>query len=181
MADESREEIILNEIQKIKSSKQTVRTYFENKDVPFSREQYYRYCKILKKYGEEGLRDKRIDGNRTILTDRIKDYIIYTVSENRSITSSQLQNKILAQFNVKISESSLNNLRASLSLTRISEPIERTQHMNSGGGEILTTLAYYTNVINIFTSTIIERLNNVRQSQLFQQNKSNIEDHTYTR
>src|SRR3989304_8579447 len=84
MAQESREETILNEIQKIKSSKQTVRTYFETNNVPFSREQYYRYCKILKKYGEDGLRDKRIDGNRTILTDRIKDYIIYTVSENRS-------------------------------------------------------------------------------------------------
>lgn len=181
MVEESRDEKILNEIQKIKSSKQTVRTYFENNYVPFSREQYYRYCRIIKKYGEKGLKDKRIDGNRTLLTERIKDYIIHTVSENRSMPSSQLQNKILSQFKVKISESSLNNFRASLSLTRISEPIEQTQHLKSGGGEILTTLAYHTNIINVFTSTIIERLNNVRKSHLFVQNKSNIEDHTDTR
>ena len=181
MASEKREEVILSEIQKIQDSKQTVRDYFENNYVPFSREQYYRYCRIIKKQGEEGLRDKRIDGNRTILTDRIKDYIIYTVSENRSIASSQLQDKILNQFNVRISESSLNNFRASLSLTRIPELIEKTQHIKSGGGEILTSLAFYTNIINIFTSTIIERLNGVRQSQLFEQNKSNAEDHPDTR
>jgi hypothetical protein len=79
MASETREEVILSEIQKIQDSKQTVRDYFENNYVPFSREQYYRYCRIIKKQGEEGLRDKRIDGNRTILTDRIKDYVFTQV------------------------------------------------------------------------------------------------------
>jgi transposase len=181
MANESRKEVIIREIQKIQESTQTVRDYFENNDVPFSREQYYRYCRIIKKQGEEGLKDKRIDGNRTLLTDRIKDYIIHIVSENRSMASSQLQNKILNQFDVKISESSLNNFRASLSLTRIPEPIEKTQHIKSGGGEILTSLTFYTSIINIFTNTIIERLNCVRQSQLFEQNKNNVEDHPDTR
>jgi hypothetical protein len=40
MAIEKREEVILIEIQKIQDSKQTVRDYFENNYVPFSREQY---------------------------------------------------------------------------------------------------------------------------------------------
>jgi hypothetical protein len=53
--------------------------------------------------------------------------------------------------------------------------------MKSGGGEILTALAYHINIINIFTNTIIEQLNSVRQSQLFQQNKNKIEDNTDTR
>jgi hypothetical protein len=98
MAIENREEVILSEIHKIQESKQTVRDYFESNYVPFSREQYYRYCRIIKKQGEEGLRDKRCDGNRTKLTERIKDYIIYTVSENKSMASSQLQKNILSQF-----------------------------------------------------------------------------------
>ena len=68
-----------------------------------------------------------------------------------------------------------------MSLTRIPEPIEKTQHIKSGGGEILTSLTFYTNIINIFTSTIIERLNDVSQSQLFEQNKSNAEDQPDTR
>ena len=56
---------ILNIIQKIKESKQPVITYFKQYSVPFSRVQYHRYCKTLQKYGEEGLRDKRKDGNYT--------------------------------------------------------------------------------------------------------------------
>jgi len=178
MVIENREEVILNEIQKIQESKQTVRDYFENNYVPFSREQYYRYCRIIKKQGEDGLKDKRIDGNRTKLTERIRDYIIYTVSENRSMASSQLQKNILSKFNVNISESSLNTFRASVSLTTIPEIKETIQHQKSGGGEILTSLAFSTKIIDIFTNTIMERMNEVRQSPLFEQNISNEEDHS---
>ncbi|MCG7847966.1 MAG: helix-turn-helix domain-containing protein, partial [ANME-2 cluster archaeon] len=168
---------ILITIQKIKDSKEPVRRYFRNNYVPFSQAQYYNYCKILQKYGEEGLVDKRIDGNRTKLTERIKDYIIYTVSENRSMASSQLQKNILSQFDVNISESSLNTFRASESLTRIPETKETTQYQKSGGGEILTSLAFSTKIIDIFTNTILGRMNEVRQSQLFEQNITNEEDH----
>ena len=177
MSEDERINEILITIQKIKDSKEPVRRYFINNIVPFSQAQYYNYCKILKKYGEEGLRDKRIDGNRTKLTERIKDYIIYTVSENRSMASSQLQKNILSQFDVNISESSLNTFRASVSLTTIPEIKETIQYQKSGGGEILTSLAFSTKIIDIFTNTIIERMNEVRQSQLFEQNKTNKEDH----
>jgi hypothetical protein len=177
MSDDERINEILITIQKIKDSKEPVRRYFRNNYVPFSQAQYYNYCKILQKYGEEGLVDKRIDGNRTKLTERIKDYIIYTVSENRSMASSQLQKNILSQFDVNISESSLNTFRASESLTRIPETKETTQYQKSGGCEILTSLAFSTKIIDIFTNTILERMNEVRQSQLFEQNRTNEEDH----
>jgi transposase len=177
MTCENREEVILSEIQKIQESKQTVRDYFENNYVPFSREQYYRYCRIIKKQGEDGLKDKRINGNRTKLIETIKDYIIYTVSENKSMASSQLQKNILSQFDVNISESSLNTFRASVSLTRIPETKETIQYQKSGGGEILTSLAFSTKIIDIFTNTIMERMNEVRQSTLFEQNRTNEEDH----
>lgn len=174
--DERINEIIIT-IQKIKESKEPVRRYFRNNYVPFSQAQYYNYCKILQKYGEEGLKDKRIDGNRTKLTERIKDYIIYTVSENRGMTSSQLQKNILSQFDVNISESSLNTFRTSVSLTRIPETKEITQYQKSGGGEILTSLAFSTKIIEIFTNTIMERMNEVYQSPLFEQNRTNEDDH----
>lgn len=177
MLDDERINGILITIQKIKDSKEPVRRYFRNNYVPFSQAQYYNYCKTLQKYGEEGLVDKRIDGNRTKLTERIKDYIIYTVSENRSMASSQLQKNIHSQFDVNISESSLNTFRASESLTRIPETKETTQYQKSGGGEILTSLAFSTKIIDIFTNTILERMNEVRQSQLFEQNRTNEEDH----
>jgi transposase len=152
MSEEERIGEILRTIQTIKESKQPVIAYFKQNSVPLSRAQYYRYCKTLQNYGKEGLRDKRKDGNYTKLTERIKDYIVSTVKENRSIPSSQLQRKILNQFDVKISESRLNNFRASVSLTRLLTPKEEEyKRQKSGGGEILTCLAFFTHLIDLYT------------------------------
>jgi len=119
MSEEGRIYEILSTIHKIGELKQPVSVYFNQNSVPFSRAQYYCYRRILQKYGEKGLRDKRKDGNYTKLTERIKDCVIAIVKENRSISSPQFQGKILNQFGVQISVSSLNNFRASVSLTRL--------------------------------------------------------------
>jgi len=178
MSEEERICEILNAIQNIKDSKLPITTYFEQNSVPFSREQYYRYCRTLQKSGAYGLHDKRKYGNYTKLTERIKDYIVSTVKENPSISSPQLQSKILNQFDVKISESSLNTFRASVSLTRITTPKEeKYKHQKSGGSEILTCLAFITGIIEIYTKTILERVNEIRQSPLFEQNKNIGEDY----
>lgn len=178
MLEEERICDILNAIQNIKDSKLPITKYFEQNSVPFSREQYYRYCRTLQKSGEDGLHDKRKYGNYTKLTERIKDYIVSTVKENQSISSPQLQSKILNQFDVKISESSLNTFRASVSLTRITTPKEeKYKHQKSGGSEILTCLAFITGIIEIYTRTILERVNEIRQSPLFEQNKNIGEDY----
>jgi rubrerythrin len=165
MSEDERFEEILNTIQKIKDSKQPVTDYFKQNEVPFSRAQYYNYCKTLQKCGEEGLKDKRTDGNNTKLSQRIKDYIVTIVDENQSISSKQLQNKILNKFNATISKTCINSFRASESLTRtplISVPENQSQ--KSGGGEILTFLAFYTNIIDIITKTIIQRIDEIRHS-----------------
>nr|QNT35469.1 hypothetical protein EKMJPAOO_00019 [uncultured Methanosarcinales archaeon] len=154
MPEEERISEIISTIQKIKESKQPVTTYFEQNPVPF-------YVK---------------------LTERIKDYIVSTVREDRSISSPQLQNKILNQFDVKISESSLNNFRTSVSLTRLPRPKEeRYKDQKSGGGAILTSLAFATRIIELFTRTILDQVDDVRQSSLFKQNKNIGKDHPDTR
>jgi len=79
MSEEERICEILSTIRKIEESKQPISVYFNQNSVPFSRAQYYRYRRILQKYGEEGLRDERKDGNYTKLTERIKDYVIAIV------------------------------------------------------------------------------------------------------
>ena len=177
MPEEDRIIDILETIKKIQESKQPIKKYFETNFVIFSRAQYYNYCRILKKYGEEGLIDHRKDGNNTKLTQRIKDYILSTLSENRSMVSSQLKNKILYQFDVNISEESLNNFRSSVSLTRISVSKETTQYQKSGGGEIFTSVAFEAHIIDIFTNTILDRMNEIRDSPIFEQNRTNIENH----
>jgi hypothetical protein len=177
MPEEDRIIDILETIKKIQESKQPIKKYFETNFVLFSRAQYYNYCRILKKYGEEGLIDHRKDGNNTKLTQRIKDYILSTLSENRGIVSSQLKTKILDQFDVNISEESLNNFRSSVSLTRIPVSKETTQYQKSGGGEIFTSVAFEAHIIDIFTNTILDRMNEIRDSPIFEQNRTNKENH----
>ena len=67
MSKNARVQEILSTVQKIKDSKLSVTDNFKQNEVPFSRAQYYNNCKTLKKYGEEGLKDKRINGNNTKL------------------------------------------------------------------------------------------------------------------
>lgn len=182
MTGEDRIDEILKTTKKIEESKQPVKKYFENNFVPFSRSQYYAYCKTLQKYGEEGLRDHREDGNYTKLTQRIKDFILATVEENRSISSSQLKNKILSIFGVNLSEASINIFRASESITRIPLiSVPEYQHKKSGGGEVLTAFAFYTGIIDIITKTIIQRIDEIRHTESVDQTKTFELDHPEVR
>lgn len=177
MLKEDRISNIVEEIHKIQDSKLPLTTYFSQNSVPFSKGQYYRYCKILQKSGEEGLYDKRKDGNYTKLTERIKDYIEFIVNEDRTQSSSQIQSKILNQFGVVISPSCLNTFRASISLTRFTAPKEeKYTRQYSSGGDIFTSLAFFTGIIETYTQTIVERMNEISESPQFEKNKSFGED-----
>jgi len=176
-----RVEDVLNILRKIDESEESARNYFKKNQVPFSRAQYYTYRRTLQKDGEEGLHDKRKDGNYTKLTERMKDCLVSIVKENRSISSSQLQSKIVDRFGVKISVSSLNNFRASVSLTRLPASREQYKRQKSGGGEILTSLAFATHISELFTRTILDRVNGVCQSTVLEQNKNVEKDHSDTR
>lgn len=80
MKKEERVQRILTTIKNIKMSDLSVNKYFTVHDVPFSRGQYATSCHILKQYGEEGLYDKRHEGNSTKLPQRIRDeYLMPTV------------------------------------------------------------------------------------------------------
>ncbi len=172
---------IITTIKKIQESKQPVKKYFENNFVPFSRSRYYKYCKAMQKYGNEGLRDHREDGNQTKLTQTIKNYIQSTVKENRSISSTQLKSKILDIFGISLSEDTINIFRESESLTRI--PIKKPEYerQESGGGEILTFLAFYTGIIEIITKTIIERRDEIHQTESIDRAKTFKPDHPEAR
>jgi hypothetical protein len=165
-------EKILYAINKIKTSPLSVREYFKTNTVSFSQAQFYNYCKILKKYGEEGLYDKRQDGNSTKLIQPIKDYIEFTVKEDKSISSSQVAEKIQKEFKTKISRQSINNYRKSVGLIKESPSKEKQyQRQESGGGEIITSLALYTNLIDLFTQTIQKCVNEVKELPSFEEAK----------
>ena len=177
MSEDKRIDEILDTIQKIKDSKLSVTDYFNLNDVPFSRAQYYNYCNILKISGKQGLIDKRIDGNNTKLSQSIKEYIVTLIEEYQNISSTQLQTKIFNKFNIIISKTSINRFRASISSTRIPIYKPEQQSQKSGGGEILAFLAFKTDIIEIITKTIKQRIDEIQQKDSTGQSKTFKPDH----
>ena len=174
---EERIQEILNTIQKIKDSKESVNNYFRINDVPFSKAQYYNYLKCLKKYGENGIRDKRENGNNKKLTQSIGDYISIRIKEEPSISASQLQLIIQKQYDTSLSRSSINAFRKSKGFPR--RPVKKKEYklQRSGGGEILTSLAFFTGIIDTITKTIVKCVDDLRESSLFVKSKKIKKDH----
>jgi len=174
---EERIQEILSTIQEIKDSGKSVTSYFSRSAVPFSKAQYYNYLRCLKKYGEEGLRDKRRDGNNRKLTQRIKDYIAVCIKEERGISASQLRIRVQNQFDTDISKSSINDFRKSKGLPR--QPVKEKEYesQRSGGGEILTSLAFFSGILEVFTKVIMARVGEVRKSPAFSKSQTMKKDY----
>ena len=175
---EERIQEILSSIQQIKDSGQSVNSYFRTRSsVPFSKAQYYNYLKRLKEFGENGLRDKREDGYNRKLTESIKDYITIYVGEDPSISANDMRIKVQKRFDVDISRSSINDFRRLEGLVRQPSPKEEYEFQKSGGGEILTGLAFFSGIIEVITETIAGRIDEVRESSSFTESRTMKKDH----
>ena len=101
----------------------------------------------------------------------LKNYIISEVKESPSISSAKLVNKIKKRFKITISRHSINNFRKSVGLTRQAPTKEEEYEIQeSGGGEILTSLAFYTKIIEVITKTIMQKAYEVSRQPLFEKN-----------
>ena len=179
---EDRIQTILNEIHSIKASDLSVNKYFEVHDVPFSRVRYYTYCKLLKEYGENGLRDRRKDGNPTKLTQRIQDCIRFLVRQEPSISTRELRRIIHEEFDTELSKSSVNNFRKSQGLlTSTSVTRSNALPQPSGGGELLTGLACVSGILDVLTTTIMERVQEIRQTDAFSKNQQRDKEPAHVR
>jgi len=174
---EERVHDILGAIQQIKKSGQSISSYFRTSTVPFSKAQYYNYLKRLKEYGENGLRDKRQEGNNRRLTQSIIDYITIRAKEEPSMSASQLRMEIVSRFEAGVSRSSINDFRKSSGLVRQPSKEKERETQKSGGGEILTSLACCSGIIDAITGTILERIDEVRRSSAFAKSRCMKKDH----
>ena len=179
---EGRTETISVAIKQIANSGQSVREYFATHPVPFSRVQYYTYCKTLKERGEAGLRDKRKNGNYRKVTQAMRDYLTMRVQEEPSISERELRDAIKKRFRTTISKATLNNLRRSEGMRREKLPAKPERiRRRSGGGEILTSLVFYSGILDVLSKTIMSRIDEVRESPSFRPKKGTGKDHPRSR
>ncbi len=177
MEKEERIQEILSTIKKIKDSTKSVNNYFSTSTTPFSKAQYYNYLKILKEYGENGLRDKRENGHNRKLSENIKNYITVCIEEEPNTSAKDMRMKIQKQFEVDISRSSINDFRKSRGLLRQPLPKEECESQRSGGGEILTGLAFFSGIIETITDIVVRRIDEMRKSSSFSGSQTTKKDH----
>ena len=175
---EERAKAILEAIRLIRNSKLSVREYFATHPVPFSRVQYYAYCKVLKERGETGLRDRRQKGNYRKVTQAIRDYLTMRMQEEPRISEQELRDSIQTRFGTTISKATVNNIRKAEGMLREKLPAKTEPiHKRSGGGEILTSLVFYSGILDMLTKTIMNRLDEVRESPSFKPKMGTGKDH----
>ena len=169
---EERTEAILAAIKRIENSGLSVREYFATHTLTFSRVQYYTYCETLKERGEAGLKDKRKNGNYRKVTQAMRDYLTMRMQEEPSRAERELRDAIKKRFRTTISKATLNNLRRSEGMRREKLPAEPERiRRRSGGGEILTSLVFYSGILDVLTKTIMSRIDEVRESPSFRAKK----------
>lgn len=166
-----REKQILEIINDVKISNQSVPKYFSSHNVPFSIRQYYTYLKSYKENGMKGLYDHRKEGNAKKITLEVEHYLIGMLENNRELSTSEVISQINRRYNINIKRHTVNNFRKKHGLERIKKESEHTEEVQFAGFEIVAALAYHTRIFDVWANAIKKHIENVKKSILFKKNQ----------
>ena len=172
-----REKQIVDIINDVRRSGVTPRKYFLTHDMPFSIAQYHRYVKQYDKYGINGLYDHRKEGNARKVTSDVEHYLMGLLKNNRGLSVSDIRSDLEKQFDIDVKRSMINNFRKKHGLERIKKEPEHTENVQFAGFEIVAALAYHTGIFDVWSNTIREHTENVKESNLFKENQKLGADH----
>ena len=164
-----RESTILQVMDEVENSPFSINRYFKGKETPFGRAQYYLYKKALRERDVEGLHDQRSKGNNLKFTSGMKNFVKSLLENNRSISSSEVQNAIENEFGIAISNTVINDFRRENDLSWIRPTKERQPLNESGASEIAIALALDTGLIDAITDSICLCVQKKRESETFKE------------
>jgi len=164
-------------MKKVERSSLSVNQYFKEKDVPFRRAQYYLYKNILEKRGMEGLYDRRSKGNNLKFTGEMKGFVKGLLEYNRSLTSAEVQTALENEFGVTVSNTSIKDFRRKNDLSWVCSKRKHVSLDESGGSELIISLALESGVIDVFTDLICECVERKRDSEVFKESALIQKDH----
>jgi transposase len=161
----------------IEESTLSVNQFFNTNNSPFSKSQYYIYKKILETKGTEGLSDKRIEGNNLKFSDNIKNYVQGLVRHNPFISTIEIQIEIESHFNIKISNTTIKNFRRDTGLICVHPEKEDNPVFESSAAEIPLALALGTGLMDMFTDSIGQSIEEKRTSGVLERSEQLEKDH----
>jgi len=166
-------------INKIEKSKLSIKDFFENYPVPFSRSQYYIYNKKLKESGESGLRDKRSEGGNKKLTPESEAFITGCVESNPTISPQWIQESLSRRFGIILTPSGITRVLQRLDLIsdkrtkgRPRKYDQEVQHNSCGGFELIIALAYHLGWPQMTAGAIKETIKSLKRTKAFRSSES---------
>jgi len=114
--------------------------------LPFSRAQFYRYCKTLEEGGTEAVADGRSQGNNRRLDPESEGFLVGYVSAHPQATQTELRNELLRRFGIEISQPGISHClkRLGISQERGSVAEESpSQPVAYAGFELVVALAWH--------------------------------------
>jgi len=172
-----RQNEILKLFKNVDSSDLSAKKYFTTYETPVSLSQYYRLRKQFEQQGFAGLEDNRTTGNARKLSPQQAELVSAVLTYNRHSTSKSLQYELQNKWGIELDISRLDQLRRELNLTRIKPKIETVQAVKFAGIEIFSALVHHIGILEHWNQTIKKRLQQIKQSELYQNQNSQNRPH----
>ena len=181
MAKDKRLSSILKFFKKVEKSDLSAKKYFATHETPMSVVQYFRLKKRFQEHGDAGLIDQRHAGNARKVTSEQVELVHGVFAYNRRLSSQALQHELRNQWKIDLGPRRLDQLRQQFNLTRVaSAPDKKKETVQLAGIEIFSALAHHVGILKHWSTTIQQRLHQVKQTQRYDEDSSG-DDHNYAR
>jgi hypothetical protein len=181
MAKDKRLSSILKFFKKVEKSCLSAKKYFATHETPMSIVQYFRLKKRFHEHGDVGLIDQRHAGNARKVTSEQVKLMRGIFAYNRHLSSQALQDELRSQWKIELSPRRIDQLRQQFHLTRVAAaPEQKKETVQFAGIEIFSALAHYVGILKHWSTTIQQRLQQVKQTRRYD-GDSGGDDYNYAR
>ena len=177
-----REEEILKVFKRVEKSDLSAKDYFATNQTPISLPQYYRLRKRYDQQGVDGLKDQRQSGNARKVNPQQVELLRGILTYNRHLTSESLKQELQSKWGIGLDKSRIDQFRRQFNLSRIKPKAVNREIAQFAGIEIFSALANHVGILEHWAVTIQQRLNQVKQTELYKDRSSrDTGDHIYAR
>lgn len=173
----NRQKEILQLFKNVENSNLSAEKYFLSHKTPVSLSQYYRLKKRFDQQGITGLQDNRIAGNARKQSPQQTELIRAVLSYNQHLTPKSLQKELNDKWEIELNTNQINQLRRKFNLPRIKLKTDTIQSVEFAGIEIFSALVHHMGILEQWNKTIKKRLQQIKQSELYQNQNSQNRSH----
>ena len=177
----NRQKEILQLFENVDSSNLSTEKYFITHETPVSISQYYRLKKQFDQQGIIGLEDNRTAGNARKQSLQQTKLIREGFSYNQHLTPKSLQKELIDKWEIELNTRQINQLRRKFNRPRIKLKTDTIQSVDFAGIEIFSALVYHIGILEQWNQTIKKRLQQIKQSELYQNQNSQNGSHVRRR